>query len=108
MPVLVLVPTERGEGVTCEGELDWVHGSAAGVPGGIVAANPASDNRPKGSYTVGTNVVVQHDAHRCWTGRVADPRACAHGSLADAPGFSTDALMRRKAGDRRREHRCSE
>lgn len=109
----VVVASESTEGVICKGEVKACSGRVTRISAVIVAATPALDNSPKGSYTAGpaaarTCIAVQHDAHCCWTRGIGGTRPSGLGALADAPGFSTDALMRRKASEKRRERRCSE
>jgi len=102
MPILY----QNNRAVVCRGKVQNISGKIADASAFVMATHPALDNRPRGSYAAQTAaratwVVTQH----CYTRGTSETAPSSRGSLAGASEFSTDALMRRKAAERRREHR---
>ncbi len=98
--IYVRVPPKDVDNVVYKGDILRSPGDGPIVTAIIVAATPTSDNQPKGSYTFG----VEPDSCIVTEYR----RSSARGTLANVTGFSTDALMLKKASEKRREHRWSE
>ena len=111
----IMVPTERRAGIVTQRTRERIPDSDALVSTIIVVSAPMADNNPKGSYTSGSAFLAcnTHTAPAHYSGSrrartLRKPCPSALGALASVPEFSTDALMRQKASEKRKEHRWPE